>query len=432
MKRKTKPQAAFEAQAFALLQRNTQTIRRSGREYRFSIPSIGTYPFQWFWDSCFHAIAWSHTDPARAQDELRALCAGQEQSGFLPHMIYWDQKSIHRSPLLAHWQESRGWFTFLPGVAKPKTSALIQPPVLAQAVERVFMAQREKAFLREMLPHLDRYYAWLLAKRDPDRDHLISIVSQYESGLDASPAYDELIAPRLHFSLPEYLVRSRAVPFLNKLLYGNHNALTVRFGRFHVEDVLVNSILGLNLHVLALLHDVLGETQAGTGWRTASKEVFAAIIKKMWDPQRRAFFNLNGRGERRSTILTIASLFPLLCPWLPKTYVCALVEHLKNPKEFWLTYPVPSVAATEPTFSPESRLPNAPRPSHWRGSTWMNTNWFLVHALRQHGYHEEADHIAKRSRELVALSGFREYYNPITGAGIAAKEFGWSTLVVDL
>ncbi len=28
--------------------------------------------------------------------------------------------------------------------------------------------------------------------------------------------------------------------------------------------------------------------------------------------------------------------------------------------------------------------------------------------------------------------GFREYYNPLTGRGLAARDFGFSTLLVDL
>ena len=29
-------------------------------------------------------------------------------------------------------------------------------------------------------------------------------------------------------------------------------------------------------------------------------------------------------------------------------------------------------------------------------------------------------------------SGFREYYHPDSGAGYGARDFGWSTLVVDM
>jgi hypothetical protein len=33
---------------------------------------------------------------------------------------------------------------------------------------------------------------------------------------------------------------------------------------------------------------------------------------------------------------------------------------------------------------------------------------------------------------MVAGSGFREFFNPLTGEGYGAHSFGWSTLVLDL
>ena len=33
---------------------------------------------------------------------------------------------------------------------------------------------------------------------------------------------------------------------------------------------------------------------------------------------------------------------------------------------------------------------------------------------------------------VIKKSGFREYYNPLTGDGLGAKDFGWSTLVMDM
>jgi hypothetical protein len=38
-----------------------------------------------------------------------------------------------------------------------------------------------------------------------------------------------------------------------------------------------------------------------------------------------------------------------------------------------------------------------------------------------------------RSLELaVQRDGFREYYNPLTGRGLAARGFGFATLLIDL
>ena len=66
---------------------------------------------------------------------------------------------------------------------------MIQPPVLAQAVEAV-----GDPLAAEALPAVERYYRFLARERDPDGDGLISIIAQFESGLDFSPAYDPRLA----------------------------------------------------------------------------------------------------------------------------------------------------------------------------------------------------------------------------------------------
>ena len=47
----------------------------SGTEYGYTCPDPVKYPDQFFWDSCLHAVAWSHVDPsagaARAADARR-------------------------------------------------------------------------------------------------------------------------------------------------------------------------------------------------------------------------------------------------------------------------------------------------------------------------------------------------------------------------
>ena len=30
------------------------------------------------------------------------------------------------------------------------------------------------------------------------------------------------------------------------------------------------------------------------------------------------------------------------------------------------------------------------------------------------------------------MSGFREYYHPYTGEGLGARDFGWTTLILDM
>ena len=62
----------------------------------------------------------------------------------------------------------------------------------------------------------------------------------------------------------------------------------------------------------------------------------------------------------------------------------------------------------------------------------MNSAWLVSLGLRRLGYHDAADALAARLARVVAREGFREYYEARTGAGMAARDFGWSTLVWEL
>jgi len=187
------------------------------RSFDFACPSNVTYPFQWLWDSCFHAIALTHIDIGLAQQELLCLLQAAQPNGFIPHMILWE-----REKYLAQIA------TYNIAMLNDYLTAISQPPVLAQAVERV---------------------------------------------------------------------------------------------------------------------------------------------------------------------VTVTSLLPLILENLDQEIVRRLVnDHLHNPAEFWLPYPVPSVAASEPTFDPEAKTGLL-----WRGSTWVNMNWFLVGGLQQYGYYELAHELAVRT-----------------------------------
>lgn len=407
-------------QAKALLLAN----RRQGydphfrRPYRYTCPSPERYRWQWFWDSCFHAIVLSHWDLEQAKEELASLVSVQRPNGFIGHVIYWGRKR-----LLEPW----AYLQSRPSL-RPRHTAYIQPPVLALAVHAVFRRSEDTAFLRAMVPPLDRYYRWLAAERDPDRDGLISIISPYESGLDHKPAYDPLLGIRIPCPRSRLSVewRYRLTDLTNLALgFSAHRALAL--GRFCVEDVLVNAIYAQGLYALADLHRWLGETTQADGWERQARTVEHALLAKCYDPQVEAFFDLAGRKEMPLRILTVTALFPLILPSIPKERVHRLVErHLKDPKAFWAPYPVPSVALWEPSCVPEMHW------LIWRGPTWMNINWFLVRGLRRHGYREEADAITEKSIALVSREGFREFYNPLTGQGMGAHNFGWTTLVVDM
>ena len=385
----------------------------NGKEYTFVCPALRSYPFQWFWDSCFHSIALLHLDKDLAKAELRTLLSAALPSGFIPHLIFWEVEK--REDFL-----SRN----LVGRTSPYYSSTMQPPIVGYAVERVFRATGDEAFLREAVPTLKAYYRWLKANRDPDDDGLIAIIQPEESGVDCSPKYDD----DLHL---EELTNQGFIRELRKVYEAyepmrGDDLRILQSDIFHIEDVLVNSIYAFGLRSLSRLIAEVGEDNSEFV-READK-TRDALISKCWDEEAGAFFDLAGTGERSVKVITISSLMPLILHDLPTEIVRRLVDGLvSSPDHFWLPYPLPSVSASEPKF-----MPGNPRGFIWRGPTWMNTNWFLSHSLRGHGYPEMADHIVAKSHELIENGGFREYYNPYNGEPYGAQEFGWSTIVLDM
>ncbi len=410
-----------------LFKLNRRTAKLDGKEYVFHCPSSDKYPFQWFWDSCFHAIVLSSFGGEYldlAKKEIEGLLAWQRPDGFIPHVIFWDQSKVKNVPW--HWNrlESKPIFQ------KPKTSEMTQPPVLALALEKIWQTGGDRDFLEKALPQALSYYRWLFEACDPDKDSLISIIAPFESGLDWSPEFDGAFGLKKPNGSTLYF-KARGAQVINKYIFGYDRSRILRSGPFSVEEVLVNAIFAHGLDALGRLLDEVGALSDAEWARRGAAAVTDALIKKCYDVSAGAFFSLSGKAESKLNVLTAASLMPLILKNIPENIVNTLIDkHILSPGEFFLPFPLPFVSAAEETFSPESCIGR--RQFIWRGPTWININWFLFHGLKLHGRDDLADHLAAKTRKLVELSGFREYYNPYTGEGHGAKNFGWSTLVLDM
>jgi hypothetical protein len=390
-----------------------------GHAYDFVCPSTGTYPFQWFWDSCFHTVALAHIDRDRARSEVTSLLRNAQPDGFVAHVTFW-QREAYEEMLK----------TYSIAYRTPYLSDCIQPPVLAEAVAAA-AGEDGREFLAEVLPKTRRYFDWLRRQRDPDGDGLIATLQPDESGLDHAPKYDAYLG--IEGGTPE---ASRLDDFTAAwervagpyATVGRDHEKMFALDRFVVEDVLVNTIYGENQRVLGDLLARVGDTEGAAEMHARAARTTRALAEKCFDPDRGLFFDLAGAAEKPLAVSTVSSLMPLVLRDLPPHMAAALVRHLEDERAYAAPFPVPSVSMDEPSFAPGT----VGTKLVWRGATWMNTNWYISRGLRRHGRADLARHIEDRSATLVERSGFREYYDPFTGEGHGAHDFSWTALVLDM
>ena len=375
------------------------TLRQNWREgvreadgvpFAYTCPSPGHYPWQWYWDSCFTAIAWRHFDPSRSRRELESLLAAQREDGFIGHTIFWNTPLTGRRRL-----------TYNVTSPDAQMTASIQPPVLAWAW-RIAVGDPAE------VPAIVKHHRWITEHRDLDGDGLIWIVQPDESGLDASPQFDAIWGHRAH-GLPGFIL----------LVWRNRQ---LGFDLRRVRDAggpVCCEVMTNVLHNLSRL--ALGEPS-----------LTPVIVERMYDEAAGLFRPLAVPETHERIAVTWAALSPLALPDLPEAIGRRLVEqHLLDVESFWTPLPPPSVAASDPTFSVEDQSGLGFR-RYWRGPTWVNAAWMLWLGLVRLGYAEHATELVRRLTGAIELARLREYYDPLTGQGMGAVDFGWSALIMEM
>jgi len=380
--------------------------RRITSGFQYTIPSSDTYPYQWLWDSCFHAIILSHFRIADAKKEILALLSKQFQNGMIPHMIYWENIKRMGFPKIK-------W-------GKEDTSTITQPPMIAYAVWSIYQKDKDKSFIKKVYPHLYHFYRYLLTERDPHGNQLIGIMNPDESGEDNSPRFDiPLGLPPVH-SLKENAKRRFGLVAQN--IECKFDAPFCMRNFFWVKDVPFNAIMVENLRLLAQIAASLGYSEDADFFASEAENIVSAMRKFMLEDG--LFWSTFGENYQKIKVKTWAIFAPLFAKILTQKEAEKLVKkHLLNPKEFWTEFPVPTVSISESSFDPQG---------FWRGPTWIATNWFIYKGLLNYGFNGVAEQIKETSIKLIQESGFREYFNPQTGEGLGAKNFTWGVLVLDM
>ena len=419
----------------------------------FTMPSKRIYPHQWLWDSCFIAIGLRDYDVDRAKIEILSLLRGQWANGMIPHMII---TPPHNMPPKAYAHSGKIWRSWLnPNAPNDiNTSGITQPPLIAEAVirigERMKLPER-RAWYKMVFKSLVDYHQWLYKDRDPHGEGLVLQIHPWETGLDNTPPWMH----ELHEHLLPWWVRILETTKLEKLLtpfrrdtrivpvdqrFSNVEALALfdvqrRLRRkaydidkildhalFAIEDLSFNSILiranSCLVDIAKTLREELPEELVESMHKTQK------ALDQLWDPFASEYFSRDFVTHKLLATTSIAALMPLYAGNISKERAKTLIELLENQHRFGPAYPVPSAPLDSPFFDPKR---------YWQGPTWINTNWMIIDGLRRYGYNDHADALIESTLELIAKSGFHEYFNPITGDPEGVDNFSWTAaLAIDL
>jgi glycogen debranching enzyme len=388
--------------------------RRNG----YTVPSETLYPFQWNWDSAFVALGLGTVDADAAMAEVETLLSATWPNGMLPQIVFWtDAKGYFPGPDV--------WDAGTDDVA---TSGISQPPVVATAARRLYEATGDDAFRDRVLAPLEAHLSWW--RRERSSDGVVYTRHPWETGMDDSPAWR---AP-LDFD-PGDVDYERADRKSAEIAdqrptdwdYDRYVAL-VQQGReagwdeavlretcpFRVEDVLTNSVYVRACEDLAALADSAGDDETAARWRAQADETRAAMRERLWSDALGLFVSYDRVADEQLLEPTVAGLVPTFGGVPTDDQFERLRETLVSD---FLTfeYAVPTYVGDE--FHPDR---------YWRGPVWMNTNWLLEHGLRRYGATDVAGRLRRDSVELLEHEGFREYFNPHTGAGRGSDDFAWS------
>jgi hypothetical protein len=393
--------AAPEAAALAQAQRVLTASWREGEwigaeaesvEFGFSCPSPTHYPWQWYWDSCFHAICRRRFDREKSRKELESLLAAMRPDGFIGHTIFWN------TPI-----DRLRRFTYNIDSPTSPTTSTMQPPLLAWAWKICGLGEPSDE------PRIAQHHEWLRSERDLDGDGLLWIIQPDESGIDSSPKFEETWGYRAHGHLgfPLLLRQNRRLDWsARKIADAGHPV---------VCELIVNVLWGLSL--LA----------------SGEESITPRIVERFWDEDRGLFLDVVRKGskERQVDISTWTALAPLALPDLPEEIGRRLVdEHLLASDGYWTPVPVPSVAVSEPEFEPR-KWKSGPIRRYWMGPSWGNSAWLIWLGLNRLGYEKEAAEMEKAWLGCYVREGSWEFYEPYSGEGMGARDFGWTSLVAE-
>ena len=333
----------------------------------------------WSWDSWKHSVALVNFAPELAKNQIRAMFDYQNKEGMIADCIFRD--TTYEA---VNWRDTK-------------------PPLASWAVLEVFNKTSDTAFVKQMLPKLQKYHSWWYQNRDNDGNGLCEygstdgtrIAAAWESGMDNAVRFDEAI-----------------------MVENNPKAWSL-----NQESVDLNCYLYAEKNQIAQLLTIVGNTKEAESYIAQAEKLKADIQNVFYDDSTGFFYDVDINNKKQIIVQGPEGWIPLWTGVATPKQAQRVANILMDTTKFNTFVPMPTLAKDHNKFNP--------RNGYWRGPVWLDQAYFAIKGLRKYGFNSQANFL--KTKLIVNAQGLansdapiRENYHPVTGQGLNANHFSWS------
>ena len=221
------------------------------------------------------------------------------------------------------------------------TYTVTNPPLFAWAEWDYFRITGDSSRLKNVLPVLERYDHWL-------EIHQRSVIvpgmywqTGFDSGMDNMPRPEAEMAGWVDATLQQVLAAK----------------------------------------YLALISAQIGNSVKARAWKKTFASRCDDVNRIAWSEQDGIYYDVN-KNRQFTGVKHLGAFWSLLADTADQSKTLRLVEHLREPMEFFRPHLFPSLAASDPNYSPTA--------SYWLGGVWAPTNYMVIRGLAHHHFYSFA------------------------------------------
>ena len=360
-------------------------LESNWRPQGYTVPNAEVYPFQWLWDSCFHAITWADLgEPDRARSELAHLFRTQNAEGFVPHVDYEFSPNHHGD----FWN-------------REGHSSITQPPMFGHAVAEL---ARRNIDVSDLVGKATDGLTFLFDLRSRV-DGLIALCHPWESGGDDCPRWD-------HWCPGGWDVNTWRETKGALVASVQHSALgsPISNPSFVVASCGFNALVAFNAYELA---SVTGDEAL-----IEKADLLSRRLLAQWDEQLGTWVDTGDSASDSGRARSLDALLPVLVA-TNQSVIERVFTNLRDEAAFGGACGPAGMHRDEPTF--ESR-------TYWRGPAWPQLTYLFWIAARRHDRAEDARAIAAMLTRGALASSWAEYWDASDGTGLGAAPQSWAAL----